>query len=359
MAEPGCAAASRRTIADARRQEDELRRQEAELRRQADELRHQADGCAAEAATAEAALPHAEAKDACTAAFWSSGGNLLTGVTDDTLLAVARFLPTATDLLRLGQTCTRFSTRCIASGSLGVEAEVAAGPPQLWSIGEEVARRWIAECTEQQRGWVPWRACESWLGLMHEVETLRRAAVFGRSHETIAVSEGGALLTVEEEDGAYEYRTAASKAVMRAGRHYVQFTVESGDEMFFGMIRPGWDVEGGYNAKGVHGHCFYDTSEGSCWPGDRDWEGMQGPERGGDRIGMLLDLDQGSMTVYKNDERLGVMATGLSGEYCWAVSLYNEEDDSARIDAAAAPASPTAEQLAQAVAYEAEQADGN
>jgi len=43
------------------------------------------------------------------------------------------------------------------------------------------------------------------------------------------------------------------------------------------------------------------------------------------------------MTVYKNDERLGVMATGLSGEYSWAVSLSYERD-SARIDAAALPA---------------------
>ena len=69
---------------------------------------------------------------------------------------------------------------------------------------------------------------------------------------------------------------------------------------------------------------------------------------------MLLDLDQGSMTVYKNDERLGVMATGLSGDYCWAVSMGNR-DDSARIVDAAVPASPTAEELAQAVAiaYEA------
>ena len=43
----------------------------------------------------------------------------------------------------------------------------------------------------------------------------------------------------------------------------------------------------------------------------------------GDCVELLLDLDQGSMTVYKNDERLGVMvASGLSGEYCWAVSHY-------------------------------------
>jgi hypothetical protein len=63
---------------------------------------------------------------------------------------------------------------------------------------------------------------------------------------------------------------------------------------------------------------------------------MQGA-RQGDRIGMLLDLDQGTMTVYKNDERLGVMSTGLSGEYSWAVALYRGEN-SARVDAAALPA---------------------
>ena len=79
---------------------------------------------------------------------------------------------------------------------------------------------------------------------------------------------------------------------------------------------------------------------------------MQGAQEEVDHIGLLLDLDQGTMTVYKNDERLGVMATGLSGEYCWAVTLGYPED-SARIDAAATPASPTAEELARAVAYEA------
>jgi hypothetical protein len=67
------------------------------------------------------------------------------------------------------------------------------------------------------------------------------------------------------------------------------------------------------------------------------WEGMQGAREEGDRIGMLLDLDQGTMTVYKNDERLGVMATGLSGEYSWAVALYYG-GDSTRIESAALPA---------------------
>jgi hypothetical protein len=95
-------------------------------------------------------------------------------------------------------------------------------------------------------------------------------------------------------------------------------------------------MEGGQDAEHGDGHCFYGTLNGHRSPGGHDWEGMQGAREEGDRIGMLLDLDQGSMTVYKNDERLGVMATGLSGEYSWAVSLY-KQGDSVRIEAAATP----------------------
>eukprot|EP01046_Picozoa_sp_COSAG06_P034049 COSAG06_NODE_3529_length_5226_cov_6.215526_4_plen_52_part_00 len=47
------------------------------------------------------------------------------------------------------------------------------------------------------------------------------------------------------------------------------------------------------------------------------------------------------------------MATGLSGEYSWAVALFLS-GDSAHLEAGVAPASPTAEELAQAVAYQAE-----
>ena len=35
---------------------------------------------------------------------------------------------------------------------------------------------------------------------------------------------------------------------------------------------------------------------------------------------MLLDLDEGTLSVYKN-RRLGVMKRGLAGHYCWFASL--------------------------------------
>ena len=75
---------------------------------------------------------------------------------------------------------------------------------------------------------------------------------------------------------------------------------------------------------------------------------MQSADKPGNRVGMLLDLDQGSMTVYKNGLKLGVMvAEGLSGPLCWAASLY-DAGGSTRIESAPAPASPTAEELAAA-----------
>ena len=147
---------------------------------------------------------------------------------------------------------------------------------------------------------------------------------------------------------------------MRSGRHFAQFTVVEGELMLFGVIRPDWDVDGGAFAHRVDGHCFYSTgggnasytADGSRWPGPNNWEGRQGAREQGDRIGMLLDLDQGSMTVWKNGEQLGVMvAEGLSGPLCWAVSLLYE-GSSARIELAPAPASTTEEELAAARAWQ-------
>ena len=111
-------------------------------------------------------------------------------------------------------------------------------------------------------------------------------------------------------------------------------------------------MEGGAIAFHAADHCFYLTgSEGYQYPGPNGWEGMHSATEQGDRIGMLLDLGQGSMTVWKNDEKLGAMqAEGLSAPLCWAVSLA--QGSTARIESAEAPASPTEEELAAAKAWQ-------
>eukprot|EP01046_Picozoa_sp_COSAG06_P045782 COSAG06_NODE_6383_length_2956_cov_29.742387_2_plen_832_part_01 len=155
---------------------------------------------------------------------------------------------------------------------------------------------------------------------------------FERAHANFERSEGNAVVTWTKGYGFF--RTAASGAVLKGGgRHMVQLTKRKGAWMYFGLIRADWDVEGGKDAFKVQGHCFYDTSDGKRLPGDSAWEGRQAANEEGDRIGLLLDLDAGSLTVYKNDARLGVMQeSGLTDAagYRWAVALLSK-GSSARI----------------------------
>ena len=246
------------------------------------------------------------------------------GITDDTLLHIARFLPAARDLLCL-QLAVPASPPRSSLRPAAQRGGASAAAPEMLSIVEEAGRLWVAGCSEQERGWVPRRELESWLGLMHEVAMLRLPLAFGRAHAEVPLSEGGALATRDGDDG--NSQATASTVVMRSGRHFAQFTVECDDSsMFFGVIRPGWDVEGGADAEDADGHCFYSTYYGTRFPGHVDWEGTQRAREQGDRIGTILDLDQGSMTVWKNDVQMGVMmAEGLSGPLCWAISTFRQD----------------------------------
>ena len=324
-----------------------------EMQRKLRTLQLEIDAASADKLGLEAALAAALAKEARTAAWHAQGGSLLLGdgITDDTLLIMARFVPTAKDLLCLRLTNTRFTIKCIAAPSAAGGAAAAA--PEMLCIPEEAGRLWVAGCSEQERGWVP--RCEhgSWLGLMQEVEWLRVPLLFGRAHGDVTLSEGGAVATSWSEEPDDDYRAAASTVVMRSGCHFVRFTVLQGADILFGVIRAGWDVEGGVEPSDATDHCFYWTLDGTHMPDHFNWEGMQDVMEQGDRIGMLLDIDQGSMTVWKNGEKLGVMvAEGLSGPLCWAVLLFGEDHSSARIESATAPASPTEEELAAAKAWQ-------
>ena len=53
---------------------------------------------------------------------------------------------------------------------------------------------------------------------------------------------------------------------------------------------------------------------------DNDWEGMESMSSS-DEMGMLLNLDEGTFSVYKNGRKLGIMKRGLAGPYCWVASF--------------------------------------
>ena len=42
----------------------------------------------------------------------------------------------------------------------------------------------------------------------------------------------------------------------------------------------------------------------------------------GAAFALLLDLVEGTLSVYQSDQRLGTLKDGLSGEYCWFATAY-------------------------------------
>ena len=158
--------------------------------------------------------------------------------------------------------------------------------------------------------------------------------------------------------------TAMSGHAMRGGRHFVEFTTASDGSLppvYLGVIRPvslinGIDLEAKWRGS-VHpvlvsssfkpavseklrsqrtakwgdnsiNCCTYFCNNGSCfwtdWSNERGSSGWQGHEglTGSGTIGLLLDLDEGTLTVFMNGRQLGVMKDGLGGEYVWFVSVF-------------------------------------
>ena len=86
------------------------------------------------------------------------------------------------------------------------------------------------------------------------------------------------------------------------------------------------------NQNNINDCCMYYTMNGvsysSNWSdptddiiSDRNWEGLENMSSNGE-VGLLLDLDEGTLSVYKNRRKLGVVKSGLAGQYCWVVSMY-------------------------------------
>jgi len=251
---------------------------------------------------------------------------------NDSLFKIASYLP-ADGLLNLALTCTRFGI----------------GDDDSLSLVEETARRIVHDiATEEQKNALPRYDGDNWLSKYNYLQLLQMPLTFDQLVWPIEYVEGNKSRVAN--NGIFEWATAFSNNIMMAGKHYVSFEA-SHETLFVGVMRPGEVMEGASRNPLVHQFyehftqrkgslqynnnincCMYDSSDGHCW--SSDWEGNT---RGGDvwdgmegisspcKIGMLLDLDEGTLSVYKNDRRLGVMKRGLAGQYCWVVSMIGAQ----------------------------------
>lgn len=162
------------------------------------------------------------------------------------------------------------------------------------------------------------------------------------NHDQFRRSENGLEITKKVGGGLSPYYTAVWGQKLAGGRagsggvgrkHLSVFTVVHAAEtsMLFGVVASNYNVQIESDAHEGFGHCLYSIGNGKKFPGWEDWDGMESAKKG-DQVALLLDRDAGSMTVYKNDRRLGTMQTsGLTGEYRWAVAM-SHRDSCARVE---------------------------
>ncbi|EJK48298.1 hypothetical protein THAOC_32919 [Thalassiosira oceanica] len=274
---------------------------------------------------------------------------LLEALDNDLLIRCASYLD-ADGLARLGRTSATFGTP-------------QAG--QQRSLANEAAhQRFRQSATDEERRCLPKHGDESDIGLYRALEQLREPLSFdelvGRGFSR---QQHPARVTYTGRGGR---STAVSGHVMRGGRHFVEFAINNvgqyAPSVFLGVIRPvsltsdidleadwKWHVYPMYVSSrsnpAVSGKlrsqrtskwgdsdihcCSYYCYDGRCRRTDWDtketdceWHGREGLDESG-TIGLLLDLDEGTLSVFENNRRLGVMKEGgLSGEYCWFVSVW-------------------------------------
>ena len=160
------------------------------------------------------------------------------------------------------------------------------------------------------------------------------------------------------------WATTFSNNIMMAGKHYASFEVHherNRPTLSLGVMRPGEVMqsaegvplfpsffnnftqrEGSRQYNNSVNCCMYYSFDGSCCSSDWGegstsawvesnvrsgvaWDGMERIHSGSFTIGMLLDLEEGTLSVYKNERRLGVMKRGLAGQYCWVVSMVGPQ----------------------------------
>ena len=252
----------------------------------------------------------------------------------DSLFKIASYLP-AEGLLNLALTSRRFGVAPLPESN---------DDDDSLSLVEETARRIVHDiATEEQMSALPRYDDYNWLSKYDYLQLLRMPLTFDQLVDTIEYVEGNKSRVVS----TYDWATAFSNNIMIAGKHYASFEVcNHGPGFLLGVMRP---REAKKNAKyspltpGFFNNftqpagseqynnsvncCMCYTYDGYCyshdWEGNFDreaWDGQEIPSSSC-KVGMLLDLDEGTLSVYNNGRKLGVMKRGLAGHYCWVVTL--------------------------------------
>jgi hypothetical protein len=141
--------------------------------------------------------------------------------------------------------------------------------------------------------------------------------------DRVTLSEGGAVATHNPTD---EYSLTTTGIELTEGKHYweVEFRSEDFGNTFVGISKPNLDPTGLYYRRGCTDGWFTFVYDGSLWGNGKQNDDAAGFYEQGDRVGVLLDLDDGSLRFFKNGVQHGpgFPAGSVTGPVVHAVQMY-------------------------------------
>jgi hypothetical protein len=144
--------------------------------------------------------------------------------------------------------------------------------------------------------------------------------------EAVTLSEGGAVATKTAAryfGDAVRDTLVTSGVELTAGKHHWEVEKLNYD-LFVGIARPNLHPDGDYAVSDSADAWFMFTNKGSLCGNGKDEGGAAGRIEEGDRVGVLLDLDEGSLRFFKNGVQHGpgYPAGSVTGPVVCAVQLY-------------------------------------
>jgi hypothetical protein len=142
------------------------------------------------------------------------------------------------------------------------------------------------------------------------------------------------------EDGAVATQTVTRNSLttteteLTEGKHYweVELLSESLFNIHIGISRPNLDPTKDYWRRECTDGWFIYASNGSLWGNGKFNDDDAGGYKQGDRVGVLLDLDNGSLRFFKNgvEHGPGYLAGSVTGPVVAAAQMY-DKDGSVRL----------------------------
>jgi hypothetical protein len=142
--------------------------------------------------------------------------------------------------------------------------------------------------------------------------------------DLVTLSEDGA---VAKSSMGNEWSLATTGIELTEGKHYweVELLSKHMHGIFVGISRPNLDPRGDYGLSTCTNSWFVYATNGALYGNGKQYDDDAGAYTQGDRVGVLLDLDNGSLRFFKNgvEHGPGYPAGSVTGPVVAAVQMYN------------------------------------